>query len=129
MSLTKKLQHCPRWSLAALIGSDVSEPNIDINAFEMLESADMIFAQDVMSQHYLPVYVREFLEGTANAKTPVWTKMVVIEIDQETDELETLFALITDAKGRHNWSEYAEVFRDKLGRYPITRVNLENPLV
>jgi hypothetical protein len=69
---------------------------------EEIETADLIYGRDVNSRNTFLLYGRDLLEEIASlpdgeSRT---AERLGIELDQETDELEMVAALITLVKGR-----------------------------
>ena len=100
MSTAKTLDGATHLPIAALFGRDHREPNMEIDAPQILADADIIFGQDVMDQHYFLVYGRQLLKRIHKSRKPEALRVLVIEIDQETDELELLIVLMEKTKGR-----------------------------
>ena len=100
----------PKWdgdSGAAVVGLEqlLADDGINpssIEAVAMVRSADVILGHDVMSERKFPVYGRAIIEKIAAGEgQPV--PMLVVEIDQETDDLEKLCAMVETVKGRHEY--------------------------
>jgi len=85
--------------------------NIPINAlfenpdFDLtgLHEADLILGSDVMSQQDFLVYGRDTLEEIARSGEERLLKIVRIELDEETEELEQLIGLVSEIKGKHDY--------------------------
>jgi len=70
---------------------------------ELIASADAILGVDVDSGHEFVVYGREFLKGVAAGGEPEPARLLRIELDLDTDDLERLVALVTVLRGRHDY--------------------------
>ena len=65
----------------------------------------MIFGVDVMSQRRFLVYGRKTLERISRAGGEHLCKILFIGLDQETEELEKLLALVKVVKGYDDYRE------------------------
>ena len=64
----------------------------------------MILGMDVMTRGTFIVYGREFLnELSSGARDPQIAAIVKVELDQDSDELDNLLALVESVKGRHEF--------------------------
>lgn len=72
-------------------------------ARELIEEAQLILGVDVMSRHEFVVFGRALLQRVADENATEEFSLVRIEIDQETEELELLTALVEVVKGFHEY--------------------------
>jgi len=64
---------------------------------------------DVMTRGTFIVYGREFLnELSAGRRDPQIAAIVKVELDQDSEELESLLALVESVKGRHEFQRSDE---------------------
>jgi hypothetical protein len=68
-----------------------------------LRGALAIIGVDVMSGHRFVVFGRKILRRIARTGRPARVPVLWIGLDQDTDELEKLLALVTVVKGRHDY--------------------------
>ncbi len=89
-------------SLRALLAKDGISLNeqADIDARRLLESADVILAIDAVSRHEFLMFGPPASESTSVTGTAASLAVLFVEIDQDTDELERLAALVLAIKGR-----------------------------
>ena len=80
------------------------DPNPDMN-YQGLAEADVIFGVDVMSGNAFPVYGRDILEEIVATGEARGCRILKIGIDQETDELEKLCALVQAYRGKHEYQD------------------------
>ncbi len=85
--------------LEAIFAADSLSPNPECDPRPMLGKADVILGVDVMSGHEFLVYGRRALEEIVATGQSRKLAVVRIGIDQETDELEKLLALVSVMKG------------------------------
>lgn len=71
------------------------------DVWECLGTADVIFGEDVASQHRFLVYGRDLLEASGGEGERL--RVLTVELDQETEELEKLISLVYATKGRHDY--------------------------
>jgi hypothetical protein len=94
-------------SVNALFGNRYG-PNHEINAHRIMNEAELIFGTDVMSGRAFLVYGRDLLQEIANSGATRNLSVVAVELDQDTDELETLIALVQVLKGKDDYQESEE---------------------
>ena len=88
--------------IAALF-DDGAGPNVSTDPRKSLNDAAVIIGVDVMSQREFLVYGRKTLENIVRSGVSQKTPVVYVALDQETDELEKLVALVTVIKGHHDY--------------------------
>ena len=86
----------------ALFGDGMS-PNLASDPRRCLRDAEIVFGVDWMTEHEFIVYGRESLKEIARAGEPKALAVLRIGLDQETDELEKLIALIRAVKGKDDY--------------------------
>jgi hypothetical protein len=69
----------------------------------VLHGADIIFGVDIMSGHEFIVFGRDVLEEIARSGQSRRLRVLYIGIDQETEELEKLLAMVQVVKGRDDY--------------------------
>lgn len=79
-------------------------PNMELDPRASLELADVIFGRDVMTQHQFLLYGREALERIVESGDTEPLAALHIELDQDSEELEKIIALIEVMKGRHDYA-------------------------
>ena len=82
-------------------------PNLSDDPRPDLRTADIIMGVDVMSQREFIVYGRDLLERIAAGTQAKETSMMRIGVDQDTDELQRLLALVITIKGSHDYQRRA----------------------
>ena len=99
------------FSIHALLAADGAGPNVqpEFDARRLVEAADVILGMDVMTRGTFIVYGREFLgELSDGRRDPQIAAIVKVELDQDSDELDHLLALVESIKGRHEFRRSAE---------------------
>lgn len=104
----RRLNHVRGIPIHAIFGQDVSEANLNHDHRPKLMAADLIFGRDVDSRHEFLVYGRPILEAVQRAGRPGHFRLVVVEVDMETEELEMLIALVRVLRGRDDYLPYDE---------------------
>jgi hypothetical protein len=89
--------------LEAIFAADSLDPNPECDPRPTLDRADVIFGVDVMSGREFLVYGRKTLEEIVATGESRELALVRIGIDQETDELEKLLALVSVVKGSFDY--------------------------
>lgn len=70
---------------------------------ESLATADVILGVDVMTEREFLVYGRDALEDVTEGGEPRPMVVLRVGLDQETDELEKLIALVQTTRGRNDY--------------------------
>jgi hypothetical protein len=93
-----------RVHISALFGEGV-EMNMSstFNPRELVASADVILGVDIDSDHEFVVYGRDRLRRVIGSGESEMARVLRIELDQESDELEKLIALVQVVKGSHDY--------------------------
>lgn len=94
------------FSIHSLLAAEGDGPNVqpDFDARRLIEAADVILGMDVMTRGTFIVYGREFLNELSDGRRdPQVAAIVKIEIDKDSDELDSLLALVASIKGRHEF--------------------------
>jgi hypothetical protein len=93
-----------RLPLEALIGED-GGPNraAHFDPWELVDAADVIFAVDIDTEDEVPVFGRDFLESVSAGGAAVPARVLHVEIDQDTEDLERLLGIVVAVKGRHDY--------------------------
>ena len=97
------MKDVPGIPIHAIFGRSHAEANPARDHRPALRAADLIFGRDVDSGHEFLVYGRDALDGRTRE-----FGIVVVELDMETTELETLLALVTCLRGRHDYLSWGE---------------------
>jgi len=92
-----------RTPIDALFAADNANPNPNWNPRRDLKDAEVIIGVDVMSQRPFLVYGRDTVERVAAGGRAKKVRALAVELDQETEELERLCALVQVLKGRHDY--------------------------
>jgi hypothetical protein len=96
------------FSIHALLAADGTAPNVqpEFDARRLIQVADVILGMDVMTRGTFIVYGREFLEELSDGRRdPQVAAIVKVELDQDSDELDSLLALVESIKGRHEFRD------------------------
>lgn len=94
------------YSIHALLGEDNAGANVQpgFDAGQILQAADVILGMDVMTRGTFIVFGREFLsELSDGSRDPQLAGIVKVELDQDSDELDSLLGLVASVKGRHEF--------------------------
>lgn len=91
-----------------IFGRDVGEPNPDHDHRPGLLVADLIFGRDINSGHEFLVYGRPILEANLRSGRSGRFRVVVVELDMATEELEMLVALVRVLRGRDDYMPWNE---------------------
>jgi len=105
-------ENIPEWAsgspdvipIAALFGMGC-EPNTEVDPRQALHSAELIFGVDVMSQRQFLVYGRDALQEIVTSGKAHPMQVLMIGLDQESDELEKLIALVRVIKGKDDYKK------------------------
>ncbi len=89
-------------SIDALFDESGTGPNLSADPRPLLNSADVVFGVDRMSGRRFLVYGVDALRHVIQTDKPRRFQVVRIELDQETDDLERLLALMEVVKGKHD---------------------------
>jgi hypothetical protein len=82
-----------------------ADGRLDHVACEDLLLADLIIGRDTMSKHEFLVLGRDVLEGITSGRTPSReARILVVELDQNTDDLEMLIALVRVKRGTDDYN-------------------------
>jgi hypothetical protein len=84
----------------ALFGETVAEPNPANDPRPMLQAADVILGHDWMSGREFLIFGRDVLASVTKSGVSKQLSTLRVGLDQETDELEKLIALVWNIKGR-----------------------------
>jgi len=89
----------------ALFAEDNINPNEEweIDPRQLVDSADVVLAVDVMTGNKALVYGRSALEEIAQSGKGRKLEVLEVELDMETDELERLLALMRVMKGHDDY--------------------------
>ena len=87
---------------------DGNGPNLSADPRGTLRKAQLIFGVDVMTRNRFLVYGRPDLERIVSTGQKMEMVMAAVELDEETDELEKLLALVQVVKGRHDYEQEDE---------------------
>jgi hypothetical protein len=96
----RELRYIP---INALFDETRTKPNLAADPRRMLHKADIVFGVDIMSGREFLVYGRETLQRIVQTNTTEECTVIKIGIDQETEELELLAALMRVVKGRDDY--------------------------
>ena len=77
-------------------------PNLEADPRQALCDAEVILGVDVMSRNEFLLYGRRTLERIVKGKSRS-VKMIRIGLDQDSDDLERIMALVEVVKGRHEY--------------------------
>jgi hypothetical protein len=87
----------------ALFDENGTGPNPGANPSTVIRDASVIVGVDVMSGREFLVFGRQALEAASNSDKPIDMAVLKVALDQETDELERLLALVHVIKGQHDY--------------------------
>jgi hypothetical protein len=88
----------------ALFAPGSVQPNFDNNdPRPAVHRADIIFGVDVVSEREFLVYGKETLDRILSTGKAENCAVLKVELDQNTDDLEKLIALVQVVKGRHDY--------------------------
>ena len=87
----------------AILDESETGPNPSFDARQALHDAEVILGVDVMSEREFLVYGSETLRLIVANKRPADCRVLRIGIDQESDELERLLAIVQVVKGKHDY--------------------------
>jgi hypothetical protein len=101
--VTGKSEGRPAVPIHALFDETGLRPNSVADPRPALHSAEVVVGVDVMSGNQFLVYGREALSKAARGGSKKGLRVLRVELDQETQELELLCALVHVVKGRHEY--------------------------
>jgi hypothetical protein len=93
----------PTVSIHALFAADSINPNPELDPRPALAAVEVILGVDVMTGREFLVYGRDALERIVRSRRPTPMRMLKVELDQETNELERLLALVRLTKGHDDY--------------------------
>ena len=93
----------PAIPINALFDTSGIAPNLEDDPRQTLNDAEVIFGIDVMSRHEFILYGRKTLERIAKGKKARAVNVMRIELDQDSDDLERIVALVVVVKGFHDY--------------------------
>lgn len=82
-------------------------PNTEIDPRKLLDEAEVIIGVDVMSQREFLLFGRDLLKKIAEQGHSEKPSLLKIKLDQDTDELEKLIALLLVVKGQVDYKSDA----------------------
>ncbi len=68
-----------------------------------LAAADVVIGRDNMTGRDFPLYGRDLAERIRATGRGQWARVLHVGLDQDTDELEQVLAVIEAIKGRHDY--------------------------
>jgi hypothetical protein len=87
--------------IAALFGEGTElNPLLDVR--EMVQEADVVLGLDVMTQREHLVFGRAALVDLALSGEGSELRILIVSLDQDTNELDDLCTLVMAVKGRHD---------------------------
>jgi hypothetical protein len=78
-------------------------PNLETDPRQELKDAEVIFGVDVMTRDQFLLYGRPTLKRISEGGESRSVKVMRIELDQDSDDLERILALMEVVKGRHDY--------------------------
>jgi hypothetical protein len=96
-------------SIDALFDESGRGPNLSADPRPLLKAADVVFGVDRMSGRQFLVYGADSLRRVIQTGKAGEFLVMRIELDQETDDLERLLALMIVLKGKHDYQASGEV--------------------
>jgi hypothetical protein len=90
-------------SIDALFNESGTAPNLSADPRPLLNAADVVFGVDRMSGRQFLVYGADALRDVIQTGKARRLHVMRIELDQETDDLERLLALMEVVNGRHDY--------------------------
>jgi hypothetical protein len=90
-------------SIDALFDESGTAPNLSADPRLLLNAADVVFGVDRMSGRQFLVYDADALRHVIQTGKSSRFLVVRIELDQETDDLERLLALMIVVRGKHDY--------------------------
>jgi hypothetical protein len=88
----------PTIPINALFGEGMA-PNLSADYDQFILAADVVFGVDVMSEREFLVFGRKALRDVLESDQLKGLKVFRVALDQDTEELEKLFALIRELRG------------------------------
>lgn len=101
MELPDGIPQIPISDFFAAPGSHPSDAHPD--SWTLMKSADVIFGRDPSTNNNFLVLGRDALKAIAKHSEPRHLKMIAIELDQSSEELEYLIALLITQRGQHDY--------------------------
>src|SRR4051812_30406888 len=90
-------------SIDALFDESGTGPNLSADPRPLLNAAEVVFGVDRMSGREFLVYGADVLRHVIKSGQSESLYALRIELDQETEDLERLIALVTVVKGKHDY--------------------------
>jgi hypothetical protein len=93
----------PTIPIDALFDEAGTGPNRAVDYRQVLHDADVVLGKDWMTGNEFLVFGRDFLKGVIESGLTKTAAVLRIGLDQESEELERLLALMLVVKGRHDY--------------------------
>ena len=90
-------------SIDALFDESGTGPNLSADPRQELHAADLVFGVDRMSGREFLLYGADALRDVIKTGESKSLYVIRIELDQETNDLERVLALMTVVKGKHDY--------------------------
>ncbi|MBX3450952.1 MAG: hypothetical protein KF777_15405 [Planctomycetaceae bacterium] len=112
-----------KWITLESLFDEGARPNLGNHPWKVIENAEVVIGRDITNHNEFLVYGRKFLEDVAGMGGQGKVRVVGVELDRGTQQLEKLIAVVLKVKGSHDYKAGSqEVIRrrqDESGPNPI----------
>ena len=92
------------YPIQALLGDGVSlNTDLPVDPFDLVQEAEIIIGQDVMSLYMHVLYGRELFNAVVTGSHERFPKTLMIQLDHDTAELAMAIAMVKTIKGNHEF--------------------------
>jgi hypothetical protein len=92
-----------KWITIESLFDGGERPNLGKHPWEIIENAQVVIGRDIANQNEFLVYGRKRLEDMIGAGGHGKVRIVGVELNQETNQLEELIAVVQTVKGSHDY--------------------------
>lgn len=92
-----------KWITIDALFQERDGPKLGIRPWEVIENAEVVIGRDIANHNEFLIYGRKFLENVAGGDGRGKVRVVGVELDRETQQLEKLIAVVKAVKGSHDY--------------------------
>lgn len=92
-----------KWITIESLFDEGEQPSLGNHPWGVIENAQVVLGRDIANQNEFLIYGRKFLEDMIGAGGHGKARIVGVELDQETPQLEKLIAVVQTVKGSHDY--------------------------
>jgi len=92
-----------KWITIDALFKERDGPNLGNHPWKVIENAEVVIGRDITNHNEFLVYGRKFLEDAAGMGGQGKVRVVGVELDRGTQQLEKLIAVVLKVKGSHDY--------------------------